>query len=69
MKQITHTLNEHPFRFLFREFVEDKNGYFDDNESGAFKSAFISTGVNTTTLYIEKAPLKAFQELQEFITL
>ena len=38
----------------FQEFVNSNGGYFDDNEEGSFKSAFNSTGVSTTTVYIEK---------------
>lgn len=39
-----------------REFMEmvDDRGYFEQNESGAFKSAFRSTGVSTITVYLEK---------------
>lgn len=37
----------------FMKFVEDMGGYFSQNEEGAFKSAFNSTGVNTTTVYLE----------------
>jgi len=39
----------------FREFVSNNGGYMVENEAGSFKSAFNSTGVNTTTVYIEKA--------------
>tara|TARA_R110000772_G_C13296106_1_gene438438 strand:+ start:859 stop:3015 length:2157 start_codon:yes stop_codon:yes gene_type:complete len=39
----------------FNSFVEDVNGYYVENEAGSFKSAFNSTGVNTVTLYLEKA--------------
>lgn len=40
-----------------REFVEfvNKNGYFSENEDGAFKSAFRSTSVSTTMVYLEKS--------------
>jgi len=37
----------------FRDFVEEF-GYMEENESGSFKSAFVSTGVNTVTVYLEK---------------
>lgn len=37
----------------FMEFV-DEHGYHQDNEPGAFKSAFRSTGVSTVTVYLEK---------------
>ena len=38
------------------EFMELVNefGHIEDNETGAFKSAFRSTGVNTCTVYLEK---------------
>ena len=38
----------------FNTFV-DEHGYMKDNEAGAFKSAFIPTGVNTSLVYLEKS--------------
>lgn len=38
----------------FLDFVEENIGYFNENEPGAFKSAFRSTGVATTMVYLEK---------------
>lgn len=37
----------------FNEFV-DNHGYMEKNESGAFKSAFMPTSVNTSLVYLEK---------------
>tara|TARA_R110000850_G_scaffold3473_2_gene16771 strand:- start:567 stop:2672 length:2106 start_codon:yes stop_codon:yes gene_type:complete len=38
----------------FMEFIKDNNGSIQDNEPGAFKSAFRSTSVNTIMVYVEK---------------